>query len=73
LQRGYSVEYHWVPGHKGIQGNEEADKAAKEAATTPVMRGIKRIPWEELFTTLAYLQGKTHEKKIKETNGWLQT
>jgi hypothetical protein len=73
LRRAYSVEYHWVSSHEGIQGNEEVDQADKEAATTPVMRGIKCIPWEELFTTLAHLHRKTKEKKAKETNGWLQT
>ena len=26
------VEVHWIPGHQGIQGNEEADLLAKQAA-----------------------------------------
>jgi ribonuclease HI len=53
LRGGYSVEYHWVPSHEGIRGNEEADKAAKEAAIIPVMEGVKPIPREDLFMTRA--------------------
>jgi ribonuclease HI len=29
---GIKVEYHWVPAHKGIEGNEAADQSAKGAA-----------------------------------------
>src|SRR4051794_31948238 len=30
--KGSTVEYHWVPGHQGITGNEKADEAAKRVA-----------------------------------------
>ena len=30
--RGNEVKVHWVPGHKDIDGNELADRQAKEAA-----------------------------------------
>ena len=27
------VNLHWIPGHKGVEGNEKADKAANEGRT----------------------------------------
>lgn len=41
-QKGAKVSYHWVPGHKDIEGNETADKLAK-AATTITSTGFEVI------------------------------
>ena len=34
-RRGAEITMEWVPGHKGIQGNELADKAARKALYLP--------------------------------------
>ena len=35
-RRGRSISFCWVPAHVGINGNEEADRLSKEAASLPV-------------------------------------
>lgn len=31
-EEGVQIELHWVPGHKGVPGNQLADEVAKQAA-----------------------------------------
>ena len=41
--KGIEVNLQWVPSHIRIEGNERADKAAKEAAKSPSTSEIKSI------------------------------
>jgi hypothetical protein len=35
------VEFHWIPAHQGIEGNELADRLAKETTGWKQVRGRK--------------------------------
>ena len=40
-QRGNTISIRWTPAHVGVDGNERADLAAKDAATLPPLRGTQ--------------------------------
>src|SRR5438270_1315611 len=56
------LHLHWVPGHTGIQGNDEADKLAKQAAEYPQ-------PCEDSYLSLTKLKTKI---KMSSLLAWHQ-
>ena len=42
------VDLCWVPGHVDVEGNEKADKAAKEASSRPPEATHRAIPHTDM-------------------------
>ena len=47
FNRGYLIDFCWVPGHVGVSGNERADRLAREAAARRATQGP--VPCTDLF------------------------
>ena len=56
VQEGNTVTVRWTPAHVGVEGNERADQAAKDAATPPPLRGTRGR------FSLAFLGRRTTER-----------
>lgn len=63
VQKGHSISIRWVPGHSGIEGNERADKAAKEAAMRVRVRTAK-------WTSLTHVKRQIKEEKKLQISVW---
>jgi hypothetical protein len=69
-QAGWTTEFRWIPGYKGIEGNEIANQWAKEGAGA---LGAERLPKEEeSITTLTHVARGVTETKWREIMAWVR-
>lgn len=61
MERGTTVEIHWVPGHMGVEGNKKVGTVAEEAAEK---RGTRRYP--DRFASLAHVSRTITKRKWKK-------
>jgi len=47
LEKGWAIEWRWVPGHVGVRENEEADRLAKDGVFMEEEEENKVVNWGE--------------------------
>jgi hypothetical protein len=66
-----TVTLRWVPSHKGVPGNEQADAMAKRAAKEPLEYAYSRRITRT--ASLTYLARIMTEARTKATKEWIET
>jgi hypothetical protein len=70
VNAGSSIEIRWVPGHKSVPGNEEADEFAKPAAESQRFADFAMPPVVDKYVRFMHLERRSAEKKRKEVFDW---
>lgn len=65
---GKEIIIMWVPGHCGIKGNEEADRAAKSAITNTSATTIKKLTVKDIIRLIK--ENTTKEWQLRWQNGY---
>lgn len=60
------------PDTKGLMATKKPTEQRKKQRQPHFREGLKKLPKEENFTSLAHLHRKTKETKTKETRKWLE-
>ena len=67
-ERGNTLSVRWTPSHSGVEGNEQADRAAKAAAED---RQGTLDPAFIAETSLSHLRRVTTERRASATQAWI--
>ena len=68
--RGNTLSVRWTPSHVGVEGNEQVDSAAKQAAEGEDERAEPNYLRE---ASLAHLMRKITEERLEATKEWMRS